>query len=224
MGVIQRQSIKQSVVSYTAIVIGLVNIAIYTATLSRAEIGFFKFCIDTAALISPFVLLGSSSLNMRYFPIFKDKENGHNGFLFLMLLIPTIGLSLFGILFYFVSDQLITWYTDDTHEAYKQYFKYIIPITIFIVYTNPFRTFSFNFQRIVVPAILNDLLIKVSIPTGAILYFFEVINYEGFIRWITVTFLLVLIGHIVYVKFLGQLHLKPDFSKLTSTLRKEMRS
>lgn len=62
MGVVKRQGIKQSIVTYVGMAIGAVNLLwLYPLALSKAQIGITKFVLDTAVLVSPFLFWGGQS-------------------------------------------------------------------------------------------------------------------------------------------------------------------
>ena len=73
MGVIQRQGIKQSLVTYFGVILGAVNVLlIYTTTLQPEEYGFIQVMMSASKLCLPFVLLGSQSMIIRFFPRFEN--------------------------------------------------------------------------------------------------------------------------------------------------------
>ena len=81
MGVIKRQGIKQSLVNYFAVAVGAISV-VFIYPLDRGTYGLARFIIDGGMFIAPFLMLGFSSVTIRFFPFFKDEERGHNGFLF----------------------------------------------------------------------------------------------------------------------------------------------
>ena len=75
MGVIKRQGIKQSLVNYFAVVVGAVSV-IFIYPLDRETYGLARFVIDGGMFIAPFMMLGFSSVTIRFFPFFKDEKKG----------------------------------------------------------------------------------------------------------------------------------------------------
>jgi len=221
MGIIQRQSIKQSIVNYLAVAIGFVNVFIYTTTFTTSQLGFYQVLMSTAAMIVPFVQLGSNNLNIRYFPQFKNEDNKHNGFLFLVLIYPFIGFLLFLIIAFIFKDTIVGWYIED-NAAYVHYFHYGVYLVLILSVISVLGTYSSNFKRIVVPAIFNNLLVKIAVPLLAILFYFEYLSFEGFIQAVVVLFMVVLLLLLGYVNWLGQLHLKPNFKLLNKGILAEM--
>ncbi len=222
MGVIIRQSLKQSLVSYLAVAIGMINVLfIYTSFLSKEELGLVRFIIDTSLLIIPFVLLGIPALGIRFFPHFENKARGHHGFLFLLVLIPIIGFLVFLILTMLFQSSILSYYQSQ-FGLYSRYIKLILLLVFVLAYTTVFRIYCINFKRIVVPAIFSNLFLKIALPTLVILYFCQYLSFDQLMNGIVVIYFFSLMGTIWYVYKLGQLHLKPDFQFLNTKLIKEM--
>lgn len=220
MGIIQRQSIKNSFVNYVAVAIGFVNLFVYTATLTKEEIGFYQFCLNTALLVMPFILLGSNNLSLKYFPLFNDSKNKNNGFLFLVLAYPLFGFVFFLLIVLFFQNQIIDSFAK--HGQYTDYFHYIIYLVFILSLNSVFTTYSSNFKRIVVPAIFNNLFIKIAIPLLAILYYYEYFSFQTFLQGIVIAYAIALVLLIAYIKWLGELSFKSNFKLLNRPLLKEM--
>ena len=100
MGVIIRQSLKGTFVNYVGVLLGIfVQFYIVAKYLDPEVIGLSKVVYEVAFLLSTLALMGSGSVGMRFFPYFKDKASGNNGFLFYYLLFPVVGLTLMSLLY-----------------------------------------------------------------------------------------------------------------------------
>ncbi len=224
MGVIKRQSIKQSLVTYLAIIIGTINILfIYTSTLTKEELGMMRFIIDTPLLLLPFIYLGSNSLTYRFFPNFRNEENKNNGFLFILLFVPLIGFILFSSIFFLNKSSIYSAYSIQLGK-HLPYLVFLIPMLFLQAYVGIFSTYSTNFKRIVVPAIINNLFVKISIPTLTILYFLGYFSFSGILNGVIIIYSIVLLALIGYLHYLGGLSFKPKLSFLNKPLLKEMGS
>ncbi|MEM1320852.1 MAG: polysaccharide biosynthesis C-terminal domain-containing protein [Bacteroidota bacterium] len=219
MGVIKRQGIKQSLVSYGAVAVAALS-TVFIYPRDTKIYGLARFILDTAMFLMPFMLLGLNGVIVRYFPKFKNPDNGHNGFLPFMLLIGLGSVLFFSLLGYLFWDQLLAVY-EDKPAIYSQYLHYLFPLAGLITLFMIFNSYSSNFKRIVVPSIFQNL-IKFSLPVLILLYLWEYIDVENIIEGILLTYLLSLIGIIIYIGFLGQLKLKLNWRFLSPELLKEM--
>ena len=220
MGVIQRQSIKQSIINYLAVGIGAIS-TIFIYPLDKEAYGLARFIIDTSLMIAPFILMGFSAVTIRFFPQFKDEEKGHSGFLFFLVMAVSAGALIFILLSWLFKDQFYSIYAEDP-PIYQQFLPYLVPLAILIAFQQLFFNYSSNFQRIAIPAVFQNL-IKVSLPILILLFVWKTIPIEQVVNGILGTYILALGGLVLYVCWLGQLKLKPDFSLLKQDKLKEMR-
>lgn len=92
MGVIKRQGIKNTIITYIGIIIGAFNIIfIQPKLLSPEELGLTRLLYDFAYMIGLAIPLGLPNIIVRYFPFFKDKSQKHHGFAGIILLIFGVG-------------------------------------------------------------------------------------------------------------------------------------
>ena len=87
MGVIIKQSIKGTLVSYGGAILGYVNLLLlFPLVFSTEQIGLYRVLIDAAAFFVIFSQLGILNISIKYFPYFQDIKKKHNGFLVYILL------------------------------------------------------------------------------------------------------------------------------------------
>lgn len=222
MGVVKRQGIKQSVVTYVGMLIGAVNLLfLYPLALTDEQIGIQKFVLDSAILVSPFLFWGGAELIVRFFPKFKNETNGHNGYLFFLLVIFGIGFLTLTTISLIFKGQLLAFYTDKS-PLFEAYLPFALPMVVLLTSASIFSTYASNFQRIVVPSILNELVPKIGIGLLVAAYFFSWINFEGIFWGQLFFYLLILAGQIWYISYLGQLDFRPNQRYLKKPLLKEV--
>ncbi|MDX1940700.1 MAG: hypothetical protein SFU99_09125, partial [Saprospiraceae bacterium] len=182
MGIIQRQGIKDSIVTYIGVGLGAVNaLFIYPYCLRNGELGLFQFLLSWAMIITPFVSLGSSNLVVRYFPTFRNDEKQHHGFLFLMLILTIIGFLLFTLLAPLAKDILPNLLVKEGEQSYYSNFTfYIVPLTLFIALNTLFINYIKNFLRIVIPTFLDIVFVKIGTGLISIFLFWGLINLVEF--------------------------------------------
>jgi len=221
MGIIQRQSIKQSLVNYAAVAIGAVSI-IYIYPQDREEYGLARFIIDTAMMIAPFLLLGFSGVAVRFFPRFKEDDKSHRGFLLFLLSGVLIGSLVFLVICLLFKDKIYDAFSGES-ELFLKYLHFLPLLAILLAFIYLFMAYISNFKRIVVPAIYQNL-IKIVLPVLVLSVIWTYITLDHLVLGILINFAIVLIGLIVYVYWLGELKLTIDFSFLNKENKKEIRS
>lgn len=220
MGVISRQGFKESIVSYIGVFIGMVSVlAIYPATLTKGELGIAKFLTETAVLINPFLMLGAGDLALRYFPIFRKEER--NGFLFFLFLLPAVGFSIFLVFLLFFGEMIWADYAV-RDPLFRRYLVALVPLAGLTALNTLLTAYCFNAQRIVVPSILNNIVVKLITAVLCLLYAGKYISFDVYIFMTVGGFALVSIGLLTYLFRLKLLDLRPNFALLTKARLREM--
>lgn len=219
MGVIKRQSVKQSIVSYVGVGIAAIS-TIFIYPLDKEVYGLAAFILGTAQFFAPFILLGINGVSIRYFPQFNEERKGGHGFLFFIVAYAVIGILLFILGWWLFQDQIYSWY-DDKPVEYYQFFPQIVGLAILFALLNLFTSYASNYKRIVVPAILQNT-IKVLLPILILLYVYKGLKVDALVDWIIGNYILITLLIIGYIYSLGALKWKPDFSWFTASRKKEM--
>lgn len=222
MGVVVRQGIKGSIVSYGGTLLGYLNIIIlFPLILSTEQIGLYKVLIDAATFFVIFSQLGMSNISIKFFPYFQNKEKQHNGFLFITTIIPLIGFIVFSIMMWGFKDDLLLRFSEKSPLLLK-YDHFLIPLSFTMLFLVILSTYSRSLLRIVVPKFLREILIRLIITIGAIMYYFEIIDFSEFIVCMVGGYGLALISMIGYLKSLKQLFFRPQLSFIDNKLGKKM--
>ncbi|MEZ4980990.1 MAG: oligosaccharide flippase family protein [Saprospiraceae bacterium] len=210
MGVIKRQGIKHSIVQFVGI--GLSAIAmIFVYNLSTFAYGLVQTLIAAASFVSPFVLLGITVVSVKYFPQFRNQENGHNGFLGIMMLVGFIGFLAFLLAFPLLKPLIIdTFFKDQTYELANEFVILLLPLILAISFSRIAALHASNFQRIVVPVILEETLIRLTLPLLILGYVFHYLGINQVLFGVILTYAIGCIGLYFYLYKLGQLKLKPN--------------
>ncbi len=215
MGVVIRQSLKQSAAAYVGVLMGMVNVlVIYPMALSREELGVVQFLRETALMLAPFVFLGGNALAIRFFPEFRDPERGHNGFLFFLFGMVGAGFAVFLGLWFGFREVIWSWYADGGERV--QAWLHLLPwLVLFAALAQMLTQYTANFNRIVVPYLLNDFSVKVVVPALALAYFFHYLSFSGVVHGVVWMHGAIVLALLWYLHALGQLHLRPSRRKLT---------
>lgn len=222
MGVIQRQGLKNAIVTYLAVALGALNyLFVYPAVFSDDQTGILRFVTQAGQMLYPFAMLGVSALVVRFFPAFRDDQKGHRGFLITLLLWSGLGFLFISLIAFIFNDAILAFYGAKS-EYYRQYLPLVLPLAGLMGWAMLFSSYSSNFGRVVVPSMLTNLLPKVSNTILGILFFAGFLTFTLTIQGVVWVYGLIIIALLVYLKSLGQLHLKPDFAFVKADLRKEM--
>ena len=220
MGIIIRQSVKGTVVSYVGIAIGFfTTFFVLTNFLTAEEIGLTRVLVDAATVFAGLAQLGTTSSAVRYYPYFKEGEKDH-GFFFWTLVIPFIGFLIYGIVFWLLKEPISGFFAENS-PLFVDYYNFIFPVGFFLLYMSVFEVNSNLLLRIVVPKFIREVVVRLLSLAAYLLYAFDLINLDGFIIAFSSVYGIATILNIVYIFSLKKISLKPDFKFLKKSLVKD---
>lgn len=222
MSIIIRQSIKGTIVNYVGSFIGfLTTMFVLTEFLQPEEIGLTTTIYNAAFLVGAFVQLGTSASTFRFFPYFKNEQNGHNGFFFYLLLMPTIGALIFIPLYIFLREPISLFFSEES-PLFVDYYYWVIPLILFISYWTVFETYSAVQMRIVVPKFIREVLIRILLLVVYLLFAFKWLHLDGLVGGYIAVYGVAMIVTFGYLSRIGSISLKHDFSFIDKPLRKKI--
>jgi O-antigen/teichoic acid export membrane protein len=222
MGIVIRQSIKATIVSYVGACIGaLLVIYIYPKSLTPEQLGLTRILTEAALLFSSFAQLGTSSIAIKFFPYFKDSKNNHNGFQFIVLFLPLIGFIMFVGVFLLLKSEIISIFLEKSN-LFTTYIILVIPLAFFWMYNTIYETYSSLLQRIVFPKLIKEILVRILTIAAILLFFFKLITLTQFVFIFVSIYGIATLLNIVYVNSLQKINLNPNFKFLKNPLRGEM--
>ncbi len=190
MGIIQKQGIQNTIITYLGIIIGFVNlIIIQPFLLSKEEVGLIRVLFSFSSLVAIIVPLGITNITIRYFPVFRNKETGHYGFLGFVLLFPIAGAIIIFCLLSIFKQAIIGQYIENS-KLFTDYFNYVLPLSIILGFISVLNTFCFSLFETTVPSLLNDVANKILTIVVISIYFLKWIDLDWFIfLYISIFFL-----------------------------------
>ncbi len=215
MSVVARQGLKYTIIGYVGFFIGMIS-AVFVFPHDFEFYGKLRYILPAAEMLVPFVVLGISYSNVKFFQQVKADGKEQN-MLSLSLLAVAINFVIFCLLFF-----VIPYVFPDfkNTQAWKGRF-FILPLTFILSFCAIFNKYTSNFKRIAVSNIFDNILPKIA-NLGAFCIFFYLVkmgysgNAEipafGFFFFI---FILILIGYFTYANKLEKVKFdfKTDYFK-----------
>lgn len=220
MGIVQKESIRLTVVFYMGSALGYLNrVLLLTNFLTATQVGLIGVLTNVAILYAQFATLGIPTISNRFFPFFMNKEKKHNGFFFWGNTFVFAGFLLTTTLFISFKPIIIRQYIEHS-PLIVDYYYYLIPLAFASVYFQFFETYLRSLLKTVVPTFLNEVFSKLLVTATIALYALKLINFQQFvIIYIACNFLLILIL-LIYIIYLRQLFITPGRSRLYKRLLK----
>lgn len=214
MGVIAKQSIKGTIVTYIGVAIGaLTTLFVQTRFLTTEEVGLVGAMIDAATFFISLAQLGTSSSIIRFFPYFKN-DRGHHGFFLWTLLVPLLGFLVFSLIFYLCRMPIGAWFGQKS-PLFVHYYYLLLPLSFFMLYQTIFETNANVLMHIVLPRAVREIGVRVGLLVVYLLYAAGVLSMDGFMVSICGVYAIASLINLVYLFRLEPLDLKPDWTFLS---------
>ena len=222
MGIIAKQSIQGTIVTYLGVAVGFVTtFFVLTRFLSAEEIGLARVLVDAATLFIGLAQLGTTSSIIRFYPHFKAKgerlkvkgENRDHGFFFWTLIIPLVGFALFTAIYCACYSPLSQWFGEKS-PLFVEYYYMVLPMAFFMLYQTVFETNANVRMHIVVPRAVRELITRIGLLLVYLLYAFELLTINGFVIALCGVYAVAMLCNMGYLFSLGEISLRPDWQFL----------
>jgi O-antigen/teichoic acid export membrane protein len=225
MGIVARQSIKGTIATYIGVAVGIVTtFFIQTKALQPEQIGLIDILLQCSLLFGGLAQLGTNSSAMRYYPFFKDEEHRDHGFFGWTLLVPMIGFTLFLIAFFLLKEPIVRFFTKDSSvgaDLFGKYVNFVIPLAFFMLYLSVFETNSNLLLRIVLPKFIREVGLRVATLVVYLLYFYQVIDFDGVVIGFCIFYGLATLINIVYLLSLKRVSFKIEWEYIKPQLKRD---
>ena len=215
MGVIAKQSIRGTIVTYLGIAVGIfTTFAVLTRLLSQEDIGLTRVLVDAATLFIGLAQLGTNASIIRFYPYFHEKDSDKDhGFFFWTLLVPLIGFLLIALIYIGCHAPIESWFGDKSPK-FVRYYYFVLPLAFFMLYQAIFETNCNVLMRIVVPRGVRELGVRIGLLVLYVLYAKDVLSTNGFVIGLCANYAIAALINLCYFFSLRRIDLHPDWSFL----------
>jgi O-antigen/teichoic acid export membrane protein len=219
VGIVRKQSLIGSTLTYAGAALGFVTSALlFPHIFSQEEIGVISLLVTYSVLFAQFATAGFVQTITRMFPYFKNKEQGHNGFLFLTLMVVCVA-SLIMTAVFFVAKPFIV---GTEQNLFARYSFLILPLFISIAFFNIFDAYSKALYNAVRGTMLKEVAQRVLILVciGALWWWH--LSFGSFLNLYVLCFVLVLLYLVVALAVEGQIFLRPNCTMIDKKMGREI--
>lgn len=227
MGIIERQSIKGTIVSYVGAFIGfLTTFFIITKFLTPGEIGLTRNIIEGATLVSSFALLGLNSSAFRFYPYFR--QEGHeaspdgvrdNGYFYYMMAVALVGGVFMTLLMLLAKGPFVAMFSKNSPELIEFYYA-IVPLFVFVLFWSVFELYAVQLMRIAVPKLIREVILRLFLIGVYLLYAFRFVSLEFFIGLFVAAYAACMLLMLAYIRRIGHINLRRRKSFVTPELKR----
>jgi O-antigen/teichoic acid export membrane protein len=222
MGIIIKQSVRGAFWSYLGIAVGYINVGIIMPQFfDTAQIGLVQIFIAVSLIFSQFATLGFTSVINRMFPVFRNPQKQHNGFLFLAMVTGIAGFAL-SLAGFFI---LKPWIIESNIEKSPLLIDYLF-LLMPLVFMRLLFTLLDNYNKVLYDAVTGtfwlEFMHKVINLLLIIAFAFGLINFRQFFFGYIISMSMPVIPVIYVLSRRNEFQLKPDWEFLTRPVKKEV--
>lgn len=221
MGIIQRQTVKSSIYIYLGVLIGFVNSTIlYPNYLTTAQIGVLGLLVSWGSLFAQLGTLGFGGATIKFFPYFRNREKGHQGFFFLLLLVCLTGFAIFLVIFFLIRDWIIQ--EAGTESLLREYIHLLIPFTFFWLIFILLDIYNRALYNASTGTFLNETLARILVLVLLYPFIIELISFDRYVDLYVYARALLVVLLLLFLFYKRDISLRPDFSLLNRSMRRDM--
>ena len=178
MGLIVRQSIITTIISYVGVAIGYINLLyLYPRFLSPEQVGLMRTVQDAAILMAQFAQFGLAQSIIRFFPRFREQEDGGKNFINLILLAGLGTFTLFLLVFFSLESSIVSYFESNAAD-FIHYTALALWLTFITVMSTLLEVYSRSLLKNVLPNLLKEILVRVLLAVLILMYFRNVLTFE----------------------------------------------
>lgn len=222
MGIIEKQATQNVIISYLGAGLGAITtLLLLPHLLTTGENGLIGILVSVSSLFAQFGNLGFSTVTIRFFPYFRNKDKGHHGFLFYALAVSVIGFLFCYLIFLILKPYIITSNIEKS-KLLVDYLFYLMPLTFFTLFFNVFDTYLRATYNSVAGAITKEVLQRLAILFFLGAYGFSWISFPVFICGYIASSCAPTLILALYTIKQDEWHVKPVKGFVTPQLRREI--
>ena len=177
MGIIKKDALKITIISYLGLIIGYVNKGVlFLIFLTTEQIGLLSLIVAVGLLLAQFSNLGISYTVWRFFPFFRNKEKRNFGFFQFSLLVTLIGVLIFTFLAILLKEPITSFYVEKAKE-FEQYYYWIIPIGASFAFFLTFDVFLRGLNKNVISVVATELVLRLFVTLSIVVFALGWINF-----------------------------------------------
>jgi O-antigen/teichoic acid export membrane protein len=183
MGIVKKQAYKNTMVSYSGMVIAYINTVLLFPSVfqkSSSEYGFYNLIIGVSVLYSLVASMGIPSILAKYFPFYRTDDKLHNGFMHWSAILSVVGFLFATGLYVILRPLIVSAYIDES-PLFVKYYYLLIPLSLFIVAFNYLEMTGRIIYQTIYSNVLQNVALRLLTSVFLVMIIFKWINFQQFI-------------------------------------------
>ena len=190
MGIVFRQSAKNSLVVMTGSILGALVLWLNMKYTSHQQLGFTRTITNYAVAFSQIMISGLSTTLIVYIHRFSFESVKRKLLITLCLIIPGIVGILFSIVYFLCRDVIFRNCMPEDLAFMKHYFYWLPVFTLFFLYMNILEYYLGSQLKVAVAAFMREVVLRIINILLILLFGFGVINFSFLLAGLILTYLI----------------------------------
>lgn len=218
MGIVIKQSIRNTIITFIGFAIGGVNnIYMYPVFLGKDYLGLTNYILSAASILYPIMSFGIQNTLIKFFNENNKTEAELSSYISYMLLLPLIIVIPFFALFYLFYDNIALYESSKNGIVYD--FVWEIPIiALFIGYFEIFYAWLRAHMKSVFGSFVKEVFVRILITLLLFAVYFRWITLSEFIHSLVLVYGISLLVIIYYANKVKPIQLNKKFPKNTKSI------
>ncbi|WP_395054486.1 lipopolysaccharide biosynthesis protein [Flavobacterium sp.] len=197
MGIVQNQSIKNTIITFFGFGIGAINaLFLYTNFLGKLHYGIVTTVLSFAHIMMPILAFGVQNTLIRFFSHYKT-EKERNEFLTFLLVMPLALIIPIFLAFYAFYEPISSLWVIE-NPTLKPFFWLIPVVGLFMAYFEIFYAWVKIQMQSVVGNFISEVFVRLLVMVLLFAVYYDIIQKDTFVYCATLCYLVQLLVMIIY--------------------------
>jgi O-antigen/teichoic acid export membrane protein len=224
LGIVIRQSFWNTAVSYFGVLLGAINVIwLFPTLLGDVQFGVTRLLLSGSLIAAQFAQLGMGNVTYRFFPQFQDPENGHRGFLRILLIVPLLGFVLCVGIFFIFQDAIASFFVEKA-PLFVAYDAFLIPLVAFTLYFNVLDAWLRSVYRTVSGSFVREVVLRLLQTAAVLMYAMGWFDFYGFVIAFVGVHGIATAILLLWTVYAGEFSIRSSYAPPFESTNKDMRS
>ncbi len=181
MGIVLKQSLNNTIITYIGFGIGAVNLLfLYTNFMTDAYYGLIQFILSAASILMPLLAFGVPNTMVKFYSSFKESKT-QDGFLTAMLLLPLLLIVPIALVSYLANDAIGSFLSKE-NALVNGYVGHIFLVGMAMAYFEVFYAWARVQMKSVFGNFMKEIFCRVGQTILLVLLYYDMITIDFFIE------------------------------------------
>ena len=197
MGIVQNQSIKNTIITFFGFGIGAINaLFLYTNFLGKLHYGIVTTVLSFAHIMMPILAFGVQNTLIRFFSYYKTQKERDEFLTFLLVMPLALIIPIFLVFYAFYQPISSLWVIEN--PTLKPFFWLIPVVGLFMAYFEIFYAWVKIQMQSVVGNFISEVFVRLLVMVLLFAVYYDIIQKDTFVYCTALCYLVQLLVMIVY--------------------------